>query len=205
MATYVGTVFNDTHFGPEGTQYGLDGNDVLSGTANNKQYQLYGGNGHDELDAFDFDDWLYGGNGNDTMFGRGGRDLLQGGAGNDALYGGLGNDTLIGGPGNDLFIFDTVLKPKVNVDTIEDFKVGQDLTYLDRTIFTGVGSANTFLAPSRFESGTEFTTSVQRILYIPNSGLFFYDPDGSGPQARIRFAELDKRLPIDNTDFFIIA
>lgn len=205
MATYVGTVFNDTHFGPEGTQYGLDGNDRLSGTVNNKQYQLYGGDGRDELDGFDFDDWLYGGNGNDTMIGRGGFDLLEGGTGADALYGGLGNDTLIGGPGDDLFIFDTVIKPKTNVDRVEDFKVGSDLTELDNDIFTGVGAANAFLAAARFVSGNDFTTTAQRIQYVPRTGNAFYDPDGSGPAAKIHFAVYDKQLTIDNFDFFIIA
>jgi serralysin len=206
MATFVGTVFNDTHLGPEGTQYGLDGNDVLSGTANNKQYQLYGGNGNDELDAFDFDDFLYGGNGNDTMFGRGGFDLLEGGAGNDALYGGTGKDTLFGGPGFDLFVFDTALNPTTNLDTIEDLKHDQDLVYLDRTIFVATGPANSQLAAAQFVRGNDYTTPHQRILYVPGNGLVFYDRDGSGDTfGKIRFALVDAKLPIDNTDFFIIA
>lgn len=206
MATYVGTVFNDTNFGPEGTQYGLDGNDTLSGTVNNKQYQLYGGDGRDELDAFDFDDFLYGGNGNDTMFGRGGFDLLEGGTGNDALYGGTGRDTLFGGPGNDLFVFDTALNSNTNLDTIEDLKHGQDRLYLDKSIFAGTGSANNLLAPAQFVKGFDYSAPNQRILYVPNSGMIFYDRDGSGNTfAKVRFALVDKQLPIDNTDFFIIA
>lgn len=205
MATFVGTVFDDEYFGTAANEYGLDGDDILSPSADNKQYSLYGGNGNDFLDAFSFDDFLYGGNGNDTMFGRQGWDLLEGGAGNDELDGGGGRDTLIGGPGFDFFVFDTTPNSN-NFDRIEDFKAGTDLVELDNDAFIGVGPGNTTLANARFHVGSSFTNSSQRILYNPGTGNTFYDRDGSGGAfGSIRFAILDRQLPMDNTDFFILA
>ena len=202
MSIFVGTVFNDFFFGPEAVQYGLDGNDRLSASADNKQYFLYGGQGNDDLDAFNFDDFLYGGGGNDTLVGLKGRDTLVGDAGRDALYGDFGNDVLIGGPGKDFFVFDSSLNSRNNVDTVEDFH-NTDLIYLDKAVFANAGNANTTLTASRFGIGSSATTSSDRIIYNPDDGALYYTPNGSQSSTKLKFAVLDRDLNVSHDDFFI--
>ena len=66
-----------------------------------KQLMLRGGNGSDQLFAYEAGSTLSGFGGDDYLYGKKGNDLLDGGEGNDQLYGSDGNDTLIGGAGND--------------------------------------------------------------------------------------------------------
>ena len=66
-----------------------------------KQLMLRGGNGSDQLYAYEVGSTLSGFGGDDYLYGKKGKDLLDGGEGNDQLYGSDGNDTLIGGAGND--------------------------------------------------------------------------------------------------------
>ncbi|MCA9539884.1 MAG: hypothetical protein KC620_13395 [Myxococcales bacterium] len=71
---------------------------------------ICGGEGADELQGGDGDDWIYGYGGNDTIWGGDGPDKLRGGEGDDKIYGNDGDDKLEGqdgadrlegGPGND--------------------------------------------------------------------------------------------------------
>ncbi len=66
-----------------------------------KQLMLRGGEGNDQLVAYEAGSTLSGFGGDDYLYGKKGNDLLDGGEGNDQLYGNDGNDTLIGGAGND--------------------------------------------------------------------------------------------------------
>jgi hypothetical protein len=80
-------------------------------------------------------DLLVGNNGNDSLRGGGGSDLLLGGQGADRLWGDQGNDYLIGGAGNDQLWGgqgrDTfVLESQEGVDTVRDFRDGQDVIKL---------------------------------------------------------------------------
>jgi Ca2+-binding RTX toxin-like protein len=75
---------------------------------------VYGTNGKDTLDGFDFitqvqsqifylgGSSLYTGRGNDIFYGEAGDDLIFGGDGNDTINGYLGNDTINGEEDNDL-------------------------------------------------------------------------------------------------------
>jgi Ca2+-binding RTX toxin-like protein len=91
-STFLGTVTLD----------GGDGNDTLTGTAQNDI--LTGGNGIDTLNGLAGNDTLSGGAGNDTLNGNDGNDRLDGGTDSDRLFGGNGDDTAIGNLGND-FVF----------------------------------------------------------------------------------------------------
>ncbi|HND52199.1 MAG TPA: hypothetical protein PLV92_07375, partial [Pirellulaceae bacterium] len=71
---------------------GLDGDDVLTGSAANDV--LIGGAGADYLNGLAGNDSLDGGAGGDTLYGGLGDDLLNGGVDIDQVYGESGNDTI---------------------------------------------------------------------------------------------------------------
>ncbi len=79
---------------------GGDGNDTIFGGSNqNPSYAKY------ESDyGNDGNDIISGGAGNDFLYGESGNDFLNGGVGNDLLDGGKGQNTLVGGDGDDILI-----------------------------------------------------------------------------------------------------
>jgi Ca2+-binding RTX toxin-like protein len=139
------------------------------------------------------------------LTGNAGANRLSGSGGADAIHGKGGMDTLTGGAGADRFYFNTALGAG-NVDLITDFTPGTDKICLDDDIFAALGPVGA-LASSNFALGSSATTSVQRILYDAASGALYYDPDGSGPAARIRFATLGTAThpAISAADFQIVA
>jgi Ca2+-binding RTX toxin-like protein len=154
--------------------YGTPGNDVLNGT-----------NG---IDGF------YGMGGNDTIYGYGDYDALAGGAGNDKLYGGRGNDN---------FLFTEKLNAKTNVDRIMDFKSSEnDTISLSRSIFKKAGSSGG-LKEAAFYAGKKAHDKDDRIIYDKKTGSLYYDPDGTGKAAQIKFAILYNKTTITHDDFAI--
>ena len=113
--------------------------------------------------------------------------VLIGNSGNNTLDGGAGADILIGGAGKDSFRFDTALGAS-NIDTILDFTVGDDMIQLDHKIFTALGAGA--LPAADFAVGTAATNSNQHIIYNSATGDIFYDPDGNGSQAAVKFAHI---------------
>jgi|GEM_PF-981638 uncharacterized delta-60 repeat protein len=120
---------------------GLDGNDIIYGGLGSDR--IFGGNGNDILygdweiipaygvnfpmndiiSGGSGDDLIYGNAGNDKLYGDDGNDFIWGGDGDDEIWGGNGNDILNGGAGKDTF----VIARGQGIDTIEDFKVGEDV------------------------------------------------------------------------------
>lgn len=94
---------------------------------------INGDKGDDEIRGGDNIDFLMGGAGNDTISGDGGDDFIMGGAGDDVIEGGAGKDNLFGGAGKDTFVLEFF--DNSGVDTIGDFKVGED-----KIEIRGVGS-----------------------------------------------------------------
>jgi Ca2+-binding RTX toxin-like protein len=204
--TFIGDNSSETFAGPQQNQYGIGGDDYLAPNVNNKSYFLYGGNGNDELLGFGFDDEIYGGRDNDDLYGFDGWDYLEGGSGSDELYGGYGNDVLSGGGGPDSFFFDTALSGKKNFDKILDFVSGSggDLIVLSKAIFGRAGGVDDFLPASKFEEGSEATSSKTRILHNENKGALYYTPKGDDG-SQTKFAKVTKGMDLDNGDFFIVA
>jgi Ca2+-binding RTX toxin-like protein len=128
------------------------------------------------------------GTGNISATGNNSINTLVGNSGSNVLDGMGGNDTLTGGSGADIFLFDSALG-STNVDTITDFTLGTDLIELDKSIFTALG-ADGALAPGAFGLGTTAATSAQRILYDSGTGDIYYDKDGSGSTAAVKFAHV---------------
>ncbi|HEY9629308.1 MAG TPA: hypothetical protein V6C84_18555 [Coleofasciculaceae cyanobacterium] len=87
-------------------------------------------------------DIINGNNGDDLILGGGNSDSLNGGNGDDVIFGGKGIDRLSGNAGKDTFI----LARNSGLDTIQDFRVGQDhigladnLTFQDLSFVKGSG------------------------------------------------------------------
>jgi Ca2+-binding RTX toxin-like protein len=154
---------------------------------------LTGNLGADLLDGRDGSDALYGGDGNDRLYGR---------EGEDWLYGGTGNDTLVGGKyESDGFVFNTKLNGRSNVDRILDFEVWDDTIYLARSVFTKLKAG--WLSSSAFYTGTKAHDKSDRIIFNKKTGDLFYDPDGTGKAAQVKFAVLSKSLKMAYYDFAV--
>ncbi|MFL4995672.1 MAG: calcium-binding protein, partial [Microvirga sp.] len=144
---------------------------------------------------------LYGEGGSDTLLGKGGGDYLFGGAGNDTLDSGFGCDVLIGGSGADQFSFSTALGAG-NMDTIQDFSVAEgDRIVLSRSVFMDVGTGA--LSSAYFKAGTA-TSFDHHILYYQGSGELFYDVDGSGGVAAIKFATVSAGTAVSAANFLVM-
>jgi serralysin len=149
---------------------------------------------------------------NNRMTGSGGSNNLDGGDGNDTLDGGAGNDTLTGGDGSDAFVFDTPLYRTDQyyysfngIDTITDFSVTDDVIRLDDDVFAALPVvANGNLNAAHFYIGAEAHDDDDRIIYDNGTGQLYYDPDGSGAQPQMQFAQLDAGLALSAQHFVII-
>ncbi|MGO4706764.1 calcium-binding protein, partial [Microvirga sp. 2MCAF38] len=174
---------------------GMDGQDTLYGGAGDDN--IWAGNGNDVLYGEDGNDFLVGQDGNDYLVGGTGADTLYGGTDDDRLAGGLGNDTLYGEHGRDTFVFDTALNAVSNVDQIIDFNVAEDRIELSRAIFGKFG-ANVSLA-----IGDKANAAGPQIVYKSSTGELFYDVDGTGLRAQVKFAVIGANLALTQDHFIL--
>ncbi len=157
---------------------GTVGNDVLTGTANA-----------------------------DLINGLAGNDALNGVGGNDTLNGGTGIDTLVGGAGIDTFVFDAT-PGATNVDTL-DLAAGE-LVQLSRTVYTGFAALGTIAANQFLEvrvgGGTPVAgAATNRVLHDRDTGNLWYDADGTGALAPVRFGAITGGFRPTNANFAVIA
>jgi serralysin len=140
---------------------------------------------------------------NDTLVGDAGANAFWGDAGNDYLSGGAGCDILGGGDGADAFHFSGALGQS-NVDRVNDFSVAQGDTFeLDGSVFK-IGVTFAHLSINQLGFGSAATTAYQRIIYNKNTGELFYDEDGVGGVAQIKFADIAAGLDLKHGHFFIV-
>ena len=147
-------------------------------------------------------DTVNGGGGEDFVSGGSGNDLITGGAGTDHLNGDRGNDTLTGNAGDDDFNFQEALADG-GVDLITDMTVGSDEIWL--ASWWG-GLAAEFLVANQFRSGagaTTATTANHRVIYNSTTGDLYFDADGAGGAAAVRFAVLGNTAAIGFDDFHV--
>jgi Ca2+-binding RTX toxin-like protein len=120
----------------------------------------------------------------------------------------IGNDKLYGGAGRDAFVFKARLDSVGSTDFVRDFSVRDDSIYLDNAVFRKVGSGSLAhpkkLVADAFHIGKTAADAQDRIVYDKVAGTLFYDPDGTGSAAQIRFAILAKGLKMTASDFFVI-
>ena len=174
----------------------LTGALAIGGTGNDGANALLGNAAANTLDGQGGNDALNGGTGNDT---------LSGGSGNDTLAGGLGIDALNGGTGTDTFVFNTA-PGAANLDTIVDFSAADDMIHLSKSVFTGLGTPAFALPTDAFHSGAGVTTAADatdRIVYNTTTGDLYYDRDGTGGAAAVKFAILAGAPAITEADFFV--
>ena len=146
------------------------------------------------------------------LSGAAGNDTIHGGAGNDRLGGGTGSDRLLGGLGDDTFVFDTALGPAASRDTVVDFSstaAGNDDTImLDDAVFAALhdpGRASYALDPGQFVAGPDARATLHQaqIVYDTATGALYYDADGIGGQAMVRFATLSGRPSLAASDIVV--
>ncbi|HEY8382478.1 MAG TPA: calcium-binding protein [Microvirga sp.] len=162
------------------------------------------------------------GGGAGTIFkGNGGNDVIYGRGGDDVLIGGRGNDVLVGGTEADSFVFNTALGAG-NVDRISDFSRRQkDKIVLDDKVFVGLvltplANPNVVnndlgvitkqvggLQTEAFQLGTTALDADDRVFYDRASGALYFDVDGTGAAAAIKFAQVKKGLLLTASDFLV--
>ena len=116
--------------------------------------------------------------------------LLRGNAAANQLDGGAGADTLIGGADSDFFMFSTAVGPD-NVDRIFDFAPGEDRIVLDPLIFPALAAG---IDADNIRSALNATAAAEadeRLIYNTGTGHLYYDADGVGGEAAVRFAVVD--------------
>jgi serralysin len=233
--TLNGTAGDDAIFGLAGndTLSGLSGNDTLDGGTGNDT--MTGGTGNDTyiVDAArdkvvesvnggidtvrttlanlvlvaNVENLEFAGSGTTAFRGTGNAlaNVIRGGNGNDTLNGMAGHDSLWGGTGRDSFAFTTALGA-TNVDVIGDFNAADDTILLENSVMRALGKAGA-LSASAFVNGTAALDASDRILFDQATGALFYDADGTGAIAAVRFATIDLaglQGTVTASDFVII-
>jgi Ca2+-binding RTX toxin-like protein len=162
-------------------------------TANLKNYLLNAGEAAG--DYFDSIEGIGGSNFND---------ILTGDGSNNVINGGLGNDVLAGGLGPDAFVFSTVLNASTNVDTLTDFNVVDDVMWLENNgIFAKLTTPGA-LNVANFRTGTAALDSNDFVVYNKATGDIFYDADGNGAGAAIKFAHVTANTALTEADFLVV-
>lgn len=133
-----------------------------------------------------------------TIKGNAAANVINGGGASKA---GAGADTLFGLGGKDTFVFDSgILTAKgaviaKNDAHLADFSVIDDAIKLSKSVFAGL-TADTkgVLVADQFKDIGKLGATLDksdRVLYDSKSGALFYDKDGSGSAAAIKFATID--------------
>jgi Ca2+-binding RTX toxin-like protein len=169
----------------------LTGTGAINGTGNSLNNTLTGNSGSNTLT---------GAGGNDTLDGGGGADKLLGGNGNDVLVGGAGNDILTGGSGQDYFTFSS---PNDKLDSITDFNPVDDTIRVDDVGFGGGLVVGTLLQ-TQLVLGTAAADASDRFIYNQGTGALFFDADGTGANAQVKFATLTTKPVISFNDIVVI-
>jgi Ca2+-binding RTX toxin-like protein len=128
---------------------------------------------------------------------------ITGNAGSNILDGKGGSDTLTGLGGKDFFLFSSALGAS-NVDTITDFNPVDDTIRLENAIFTELTTTGVLSASLFKDNFLAARDADDRIIYNSNTGSLFYDADGLGGGAAVKFALLAPGLALTAADFVVV-
>jgi Ca2+-binding RTX toxin-like protein len=162
--------------------------DTLSGFAGDDT--IKGGNGGDTITGL---------NGNDKLYGEGGGDLISGGKGNDLLDGGTGSNSLTGNAGKDTFQFSTQLSAS-NSSSITDFKIGQDIIQLVKSVFPDL-SGKGVLSSSSFVKAADYAGEDGVVVYDKATGVLEF---ATSSNVLVKFGEVASNTNLKAADFFIV-
>jgi Ca2+-binding RTX toxin-like protein len=137
-----------------------------------------------------------------NLVGNGAGNEVRGNNGGNLINGGDGNDVLTGLGGQDFFEFNTALNAATNVDAITDFTVADDTIRLQNGVFTGLTAGT--LGANQFVIGAAAQDADDRIVYDDTNGALFFDVDGAGGAAAVRFATVSAGLALTNNDFLVV-
>ena len=80
--------------------------------------------------------------------------------------------------------------------------MADDTIRLENAFMPGLATGT--LAAGAFRVGTTAVDASDRIIYNDDTGDLFFDQDGTGAAAKVRFAELDDGLAMSNQDFLVV-
>ena len=91
-----------------------------------------------------------------------------------------------------------------NVDLIADYRVKDDVIYLENAIFTALSTVG-YLAKASFVSNAAGLAmdAFDRVIYETDTGYLRYDSDGTGAEDSMVFAKLSPNLAMAASEFFI--
>lgn len=125
---------------------------------------------------------------------------IVGNSGNNVINGGLGNDLLTGGIGKDVFVFNSTLDGKANLDTITDFQSGVDMIKLDPILFLSLINKD----QNSYASGAKLKNSTDQnvfLTYNTKTGTLYYDADANGKGEAIAIAKFKNKPSLTFSDF----
>ena len=102
-------------------------------------------------------------------------------------------------------MFDTKPNKATNLDRITDYNVKDDTVWLDNAIFTKVGSNGSLKAGAFWTNNTgKAHDRDDRIIYDKDSGVLYYDADGTGSAKAVAFTTISKNLSMTSKDIYVI-
>jgi Ca2+-binding RTX toxin-like protein len=144
--------------------------------------------------------------GNDALDGGGAGDILYGQAGDDRLAGGLGVDSIYGGTGKDTFV---LRNSSLDRDVLLDYVAADDTLEVSAALFggglkIGVLGAGQFLSnlDGNVANGGSAST---RFIYDSDSGLLYFDADGTGAAGKVLIAQLPSLPSLAFDDILVVA
>lgn len=144
----------------------------------------------------------------ENIVGTGFNDTLVGNAGVNIIAGGAGRDTLTGGGGVDIFVYGASTQ---GGDTITDFG-GNDIFQISASGFGGGLEEGIALSMTASTTGVFVsdanpipTGTSANFLYNTGTGVLSFDRDGTGSNATVVIATLDKVPSLGLNQFTIIA
>lgn len=163
-----------------------------------KEVEFPGTGKSDVLIANELDNVLEGFTGNDRLYGLDGDDILSGG---------MGIDYLAGGGDADTFVFDTKPHTLRNRDKIVDFNPSEDVIALDSEVFKKLArDGDDDLETREFwtNNSGKAHDKDDRVIYDKDSGILYYDADGTGRGSAVQFATIKKFTKLTWDDFQIV-
>ncbi len=133
-----------------------------------------------------------------TITGGAGDDTIIAGSNAETIAGGGGHDQLYAGSGADIFEFSSILA--ADAVNVYGFDVSKDTLQLSQSVYTALAvGANPVLSIA-----TAATSASDHLFYKQATGGLFYDPDGNGPQAADKIANIGAGLNLTAHNFTVV-